>query len=106
MDEAEAAVAGFRGGGGGGVDAVSILLPSSSSSSSCGGDRRVVVPSGDTMRLSADADASSDPGSDVDASSDSALLLRVVLRARREYCFISFSSLLMKGDKVCGCARI
>ena len=99
MDEAEAAVAGFRGGGGGGVDAVSILLPSSSSSS-CGGDRRVVVPSGDTRRLSADADAdtSSDPGS--------ALLLRVVLRARREYCFISFSSLLMKGDKVCGCAGI
>ena len=100
MDEAEAAVAGFRGGGGGGVDAVSILLLSSSSSS-CGGDCRVVVPSGDTRRLSADADA--------DASSDSALLLRMVLRARRVYCsFVSssFSSLLMKGDKVCGCASV
>ena len=73
-----------------------------------------MVPSGDT-RPSADvvadagagADADADAGADADASSDSALLLRVVLRARREYCsFVPFSSLLMKGDKVCGCAGI
>ena len=61
----------------------------------------MVVPSGDT-RPSADADADAD----ADVSSDSAVL-RVVLLARREYCsFVSFSSLLMKGDKVCGCAGI
>ena len=73
-----------------------------------------MVPSGDT-RPSSDADAGAgadvdaDAGADADASSDSALLLRMVLRARRVYCsFVSssFSSLLMKGDKVCGCASV
>ena len=71
-------------GGFGGVETVSIL-PSSR------GGR--VVPSGD-IRPSEDAGAGS------------ALLLRVVRRGRREYCFgvVSFSSPLIKGkgnrDKV------
>ena len=44
----------------------------------------MVVPSGDTRRLGADADA--DSGSDL----DSALLLRVILLSRCEYCcFVS-----------------
>jgi len=49
----------------------------------------VVVPSGDTSRLRVDVD------------SDSALLLRVILLSRRVYCcFVSSSSLLIKGDLV------
>ena len=70
--------------------------------SSCGGERRVVVPSGDTTRPSADAEASLD---------SVAAVLRVVLLSRREYCFFgSSSSLLMcvgaRLNKVFGCAGI
>ena len=75
----------------GGVDTV-LILPSSSA---CGGKRRVVVPSGDTTRLSTDADAA-DADADADASSDSvAVVLRVILLSRREYCCVSSSSLLI-----------
>ena len=63
------------------------MLPSSWS---CGGERRVVVPSGDTSRLSADADA--------DAGADAAVL-RVVILSRRWYCtFGSSSSPLINGE--------
>ena len=62
----------------------------------------MVVPSGDTRSLSADADEVSD------LESDSALLLRVVILSRREYCCVSSSSPLIKGnrDKVSCCAGI
>ena len=70
----------------------------------------MVVPSGDTRpSADADADAAADAGAgadaDADVSSDSAVL-RVIILFLREYCFVPFSSLLMKGDKVCGCASI
>ena len=66
-----------------------------------------MVPSGemrprrDEIIPGPDADADAD----ADVSSDSAVL-RVIILSRREYCCISFSSLLMKGGKVCGCAGI
>ena len=68
-----------------------------------------MVISGDTSRLRADADAVTDSDLDSESDLDSAVLLRVVLLARREYCsFVAFSSLLMCAglNKVCGCARI
>ena len=66
----------------GGVDTVSILP------SSCG---RVLVPSGD-IRPSGDADVVLCVGSEW-------TVLRVVLRGRREYCCVSFSSPLIKGNR-------
>ena len=67
-------------------------------------------PSRDTTRLSAAAaaDAVTDSDSDSDSESDlDSAVLRVIILSLREYCsFVSFSSLLMKGDKVCGCAGI